>query len=141
MWAHQVSLVDAGVAFDGCALLAINIILWIISLFLGKTWPVDFIWSGYPPLMCVRILVGNAESGLRGRQLIVVSLVAVWAFRLTHNFVARGGIGHEDCECFPTPLSLLAARALTACTFDPRRRAVHRYAQPIRPSFLVDLPL
>jgi len=28
--------------------------------------------------------------------MMVLCLVCVWGFRLTHNFVARGGIGHED---------------------------------------------
>ena len=85
-----------GLATDAVALGGINVALWIASLFIGKTWPVDFIWSGFPPAMAVRILLGNDFGGLRERQIIVCSLVAVWGYRLTHNFVARGGIGHED---------------------------------------------
>ena len=42
------------------------------------------------------LIVARTSSGLCHRQLITCVLVALWGYRLTHNFVARGGIGHED---------------------------------------------
>ncbi len=89
-------LVASGLATDALTLLGINVTLWIASLFLGKTWPVDFVWSGWPPIMCLLILLRSSFAGNRHRQLVVCVLVSLWGYRLTHNFVARGGIGHED---------------------------------------------
>jgi steroid 5-alpha reductase family enzyme len=90
-------LAPADIATDAATLGGINVLLWLVSLPLGKTWPVDFIWSGWPPIMCAVIVVRVAIStGQCLRLLVVCSLVAIWGYRLTHNFVARGGIGHED---------------------------------------------
>ena len=87
------------VTADATALLSINVLLWVVSTFvLGKTWPVDFVWSGWPALQCLLILA-RAEHGAEcssKRQMAVCVLVALWGYRLTHNFVSRGGIGHED---------------------------------------------
>ena len=33
---------------DAAGLLGLNVFLWLVSLYLGKTWPVDFIWSCWP---------------------------------------------------------------------------------------------
>lgn len=86
------------IAADATTLAAINVVLWALSTFLlGKTWPVDFVWSGWPPLMCLLIIArGDATEGVCERQIVVCVLVALWGYRLTHNFVSRGGIGHED---------------------------------------------
>jgi steroid 5-alpha reductase family enzyme len=84
---------------DAATLGSINIFLWLISLPIGKTWPVDFIWSCWPPLMCATIIVRSGSSNQNGdchRMLIVCTLTVIWGYRLTHNFVSRGGIGHED---------------------------------------------
>lgn len=81
---------------DGMVLLITNILLWFISIPLGKTWPVDFIWSNFPIYHCVAIYVRDEQRGSRDRQMMVMCLVCVWGFRLTHNFISRGGIGHED---------------------------------------------
>lgn len=83
---------------DGTVLLFTNLLLWLVSIPLGKTWPVDLIWSNFPIYQCIAIYVRDRdkERGNRDRQLMVFCLVCVWGFRLTHNFVARGGIGHED---------------------------------------------
>eukprot|EP00966_Prymnesium_polylepis_P232094 5369368-Prymnesium_polylepis.1 len=86
-----------GVAVDALALLCINVTLWLASLRLGKTWPVDFIWSSWPMLHCISIVVRAApEGGDLARRLCVCALVALWGVRLTLNFVLRGGVGHED---------------------------------------------
>ena len=79
---------------DGRMLLGINLAMWLVSLLLGKTWPVDFIWSLWPLLQCA--LISSRTPGISERQLCVGILVALWGVRLTLNFVRRGGIGHED---------------------------------------------
>ena len=84
-----------GLLSDGLALAGINVSLWLVSLALGKTWPVDFIWSMWPPLHCARI-VSRSTHGCGARQAVVCALVAAWGLRLTLNFVSRGGIGGED---------------------------------------------
>jgi len=91
-----VDLVAAGLATDAAALGATNVVLWLLSLVLGKTWPVDFVWSTFPLVMCARVMLGNREEGVCDRQLLVCVCVAVWGLRLTQNFISRGGIGHED---------------------------------------------
>ena len=80
---------------DAATLGSINVLLWLLSLPLGKTWPVDFIWSLWPSVQGIVILT-RAPEGVCSRQIVVCVLVAVWGYRLTHNFVSRGGIGHED---------------------------------------------
>jgi len=84
------------VLLDGMVLLVTNVLLWLISIPLGKTWPVDFIWSNFPIYNCIAIYVRDEKRGNRDRQMMVMCLVCVWGFRLTHNFISRGGIGHED---------------------------------------------
>ena len=86
----------AGLFSDGVTLLLLNVLLWIISLRLGKTWPVDFIWSTWPLLQCIRIISRQPEAGCGPRQACVCLLVSAWGMRLTLNFIVRGGIGHED---------------------------------------------
>ena len=85
-------------AMDAGALAGVNVLLWLLSLPLGKVWPVDFIWSGWPPVQCVLILARAwpawPSDGVR--RLLACTLVAVWGWRLTFNFVSRGGVGHED---------------------------------------------
>ena len=87
-------------AIDAGALAGVNILLWLVSLPLGKVWPVDFIWSGWPPVQCILILARAfpqwQSGGAEVRRLLTCVLVAVWGWRLTCNFVARGGVGHED---------------------------------------------
>ncbi len=92
----HVDLALAGVATDACWLLSINVLLWLVSLRLGKTWPVDFVWSGWPPLQCALIIIRAPHGGLLARRMLTCALVSVWGARLTTNFVSRGGIGHED---------------------------------------------
>jgi steroid 5-alpha reductase family enzyme len=88
----------AYLALDAALLGSINFALWLVSLPLQKTWPVDFIWSCWPPLQCALILMqpSASEGGVTERQAAIVALTALWGCRLTYNFVARGGIGHED---------------------------------------------
>jgi len=81
---------------DAAGLLGLNVVLWLISLHLGKTWPVDFIWSTWPCYQCVVILARGAAPAPTWRALVTCVLVAVWGWRLTLNFIVRGGIGHED---------------------------------------------
>ena len=91
------SVINVGhIIFDGCVLVAVNLVLWLLSLVLGKTWPVDFIWSNWPIAQAAMIYRRGSEGGNCDRQLITFTLTCVWGFRLTHNFVARGGVGHED---------------------------------------------
>ena len=81
---------------DAVTLLATNVILWLVSLYLKRTWVVDFIWSNFPIYQASAIFVRNKTEGNVERLLLTFSLLCVWGFRLTHNFYARGGIGHED---------------------------------------------
>ena len=87
----------ADLAMDAGALAGVNVLLWLLSLPLGKVWPVDFIWSCWPPVQCVLILARAwpawPSDGVR--RLLACTLVAVWGWRLTFNFVSRGGVGHE----------------------------------------------
>lgn len=91
-----IDVLAAGLSTDAAILGGTNVVLWVASIFLGKTWPVDFIWSNFPIVLCGRIILGNPGQGVSHRQQLVCVLVALWGYRLTHNFVARGGIGHED---------------------------------------------
>ena len=85
------------IVVDALSLLGLNMLLWLVSLPLGKTWPVDFIWSNWPIYQASIIYSRSAGvGGDKDRQILVFSLVCVWGFRLTNNFYARGGIGHED---------------------------------------------
>lgn len=77
-----------GIESHAAALAAINTALWLVSLAIGKAWPVDFIWSSWPILHALWL------SG--GSPTLPLALTAVWGLRLTANFVRRGGIGHED---------------------------------------------
>ena len=70
--------------------------LWLTSLGLAKTCPVDFIWSSWPLLQCARIILRASERGVGARQACICALIALWGTRLTLNFVLRGGVGHED---------------------------------------------
>ena len=84
------------IAADALGLLGLNVGLWLVSLWLGKTWPVDFIWSCWPCWQCAVILTRGGAASPTWRSLVTCVLVAVWGWRLTANFVVRGGIGHED---------------------------------------------
>lgn len=86
---------DLTMATAAAILLGMNVTLWLASLVLGKTWPVDFLWSGYPPFLAILLAYTNNDGDCH-RQIVCCVLTAVWGYRLTHNFVARGGIGHED---------------------------------------------
>ena len=90
---------------DAACLAGLNVLLWLVSLRLGKCWPVDFIWSGWPPVLCAIVLArepvtGALHAGDRHqhawRRWMVCALVAAWGVRLTANFLRRGGVGHED---------------------------------------------
>ena len=67
-------------AVDAGALAGVNVALWLVSLGLGKVWPVDFIWSGWPPIMCA-IILGRAwpDWPVDGqvRRLLACALVSV----------------------------------------------------------------
>lgn len=76
-------------------LTSINVGLWLLSLGLGKTWPVDFIWSSWPIIQSA-CLAAVADSSDKPRNALVAAAVSIWGLRLTTNFIARGGIGHED---------------------------------------------
>ena len=79
----------------GAALAAVNVALWVASLFLGKTWPVDFIWSTWPILHCGYLLLVHDSRSVGG--VLALVLTTIWGVRLTYNFaVTRAGIGHED---------------------------------------------
>ena len=81
----------------GTILLAINVALWMVSLMVGKAWPVDFIWSSWPIFQLGYLLYSlptptTLHASLPDGHLLVT---LVWGARLTFNFINRGGIGHE----------------------------------------------
>ena len=72
--------------------LAKAILFYIPNTILGKTWPVDFIWSTYPILQFVLIILGEKNTNqFTFSQLIVLLTITLWGLRLTINFIARGG--------------------------------------------------
>ena len=86
-------------------LLGYNIVLWLLSLCLGKAWPVDFIWSTWPLAHALLLLHPWTSSdpvdfvsgaAARWRDILALVAIVVWGVRLTANFVRRGGVGHED---------------------------------------------
>jgi len=83
-------------------LFGINVALWVVTLVIGKAWPVDFIWSGWPPMLALHLFYEGRASGTlgiddwNGPAGMTVILVWIWGLRLTVNFLARGGVGHED---------------------------------------------
>jgi len=82
-------------------LLGINTTLWIFSLILKKTWPVDFIWSSWPILHLGLLIYYDHDSNPSNTpelsEILSFALVSVWGIRLTSNFaISRSGIGHED---------------------------------------------
>jgi steroid 5-alpha reductase family enzyme len=97
-----------GVAQAYAVLAAINTALWCLSLLLGKTWPVDFIWSSWP-IAHAAWLIATAERPPTARSAVVVALVTIWGLRLTSNFVRRGGIGHVRPSARPRSPRQVAA--------------------------------
>ena len=67
---------DAAADYEGVfpaylSLVLLNVALWLASLALGKAWPVDFIWSGYPHASrwhwrCSAVLARCCKSSPRG---------------------------------------------------------------------------
>lgn len=43
-------------------LFGVNVVLWLMTLVIGKAWPVDFIWSTYPPLLALHLFDGKEEG-------------------------------------------------------------------------------
>lgn len=78
------------------SLFSVNVGLWLLSLKLGKTWPVDFIWSTWPIVQGEWLGATNEAAPHSLRNLLTMIPVYVWGVRLTWNFILRGGIGHED---------------------------------------------
>ena len=56
---------------DALTLIGINVLLWLVSLPLGKTWPVDFIWSNWPIYQASMIYARSGTSGDKDRQIMV----------------------------------------------------------------------
>jgi len=82
---------------DLLLLLGMNFFLYLVSLYLVNTYPVDFVWSMYPPFLIYLIYFRSIPvDPVIPRMLVVFPLIMVWGFRLTSNFLGRGGIGHED---------------------------------------------
>jgi steroid 5-alpha reductase family enzyme len=86
----------AGVFTHFAWLVAVNVALWIISLLLGKTWPVDFIWSSWPIAHTYILITSEGSSSDSIHKGLILLIVSIWGLRLTANFISRGGIGHED---------------------------------------------
>ena len=56
---------DEHLWLDAAYLVGLNVVLWLVSLLLGKCWPVDFIWSGWPPVLCAIVLAGTTTGSRR----------------------------------------------------------------------------
>ena len=85
-----------GWPLDAGVLLLVNISLWMLSVVVGKCWPVDFIWSTFPGFMAGFILFRSPLKFISPKQWLYLAVLCFWGIRLTSNFVMRGGIGHED---------------------------------------------
>jgi len=81
---------------DILTLALVDVLLWIASLIVGKCWPVDFVWSSWPGLLCGLILRRSHLRIVSPKQSLFVAVIVVWGLRLTINFISRSGIGHED---------------------------------------------
>ena len=77
-------------------LLVVNILLWLLSLAVGKAWPVDFIWSSWPIFQLSYLLFQKKQNESSWQLILHLIVTTLWGLRLTTNFVKRGGIGHED---------------------------------------------
>ena len=56
---------DEHLWLDAAYLAGLNVLLWLVSLRLGKCWPVDFIWSGWPPERSRMIIRLGCTGSLR----------------------------------------------------------------------------
>jgi steroid 5-alpha reductase family enzyme len=72
-----------------------TLVIFGLSMLLDNASLYDPYWSVAPPVLAVGWLV--VTPGETGRRIAVVALIAIWAVRLTGNWV-RGwsGLGHED---------------------------------------------
>jgi steroid 5-alpha reductase family enzyme len=77
---------------------AATLVVFVFSLLADNSSVYDPYWSVAPLAMAPALALGHAEPGVPlGRQLLVITLVAVWGLRLTGNWL-RGwdGLGQED---------------------------------------------
>ena len=53
---------------DAATRVSLNVLLWLRSLYLTKTWPVDFIWSNLPIYQATVIYTRAKEGVGEGRS-------------------------------------------------------------------------
>jgi steroid 5-alpha reductase family enzyme len=77
---------------------AATVVVFLFSYLLGNSSIYDPYWSVAPVLIALYwTLVGQTTGADRVRQAVVLTLVGIWAVRLTWNWVRRwDGLGHED---------------------------------------------
>ena len=80
----------------GAADFAATVVVFVFSLILDNSSVYDPYWSVAPVPILVYWLVAGG-GGLSARQVIVIALVAIWAIRLTMNWLRRWrGLADED---------------------------------------------
>lgn len=77
----------------GVGLLLVFTVTWLIQLRTGNAAIVDTVWSASFPLLAMIYFV--LVNGYVPRQLLVVSVVCIWGFRLAFHLYART-IGHPE---------------------------------------------
>lgn len=80
--------------------LAATGVVFAVSMAVGNSSLYDPYWSVAPPVVVVAWILhdrGSVPTAVAIRQALVVSLVLIWAIRLTANWASSwGGLGHED---------------------------------------------
>lgn len=124
MAAHELSVYDGAVEHL-TTLLAINVVLWALSLMIGKAWPVDFVWSSWPIYQSY-LLATEPHGGSDGhgttawRSWAVVAVVTLWGQSSCTECSSR-------CPLAIPPGCLLASnvRCLCCVCVSPCRAQAH----------------
>jgi steroid 5-alpha reductase family enzyme len=81
----------------GAADLAATVVVFLFSLAFNNSSLYDPYWSVVPPFIALYWLLRAGAAGVPARQAVALALLAVWAVRLTANWLLRWrGLGHED---------------------------------------------
>ncbi len=81
----------------GLADLAATVVVFAFSLAYNNSSFYDPYWSLAPPVLALYWLLAAGSRGLPARQALAGALLAIWAARLTFNWLRRWrGLSHED---------------------------------------------
>ncbi|MEW5310038.1 MAG: hypothetical protein WDW38_001871 [Sanguina aurantia] len=71
--------------------LNVNVLFWVLSLVQGSTWLIDPYWTIIPPMIGLFYKTHPASLFDPARSLVSMTLLFVWATRLTHSYFRREG--------------------------------------------------